>query len=117
MIMLYSGIFSAEKANHPVSSVYTRVTGEETISTGLSRSFSAIVRGEWRQARNYNPHGIRIFIFFASQLLIRISLMLFFKQAEKRKKTVIIWDSIISVALYLVCFYPFIAYTVNMFLS
>jgi len=113
MIMLYSGIFSAEKANHPVSSFYTRATGQETISTGLSRSFSAIVRGKFAQAQKYNPHGFRVFIFFASQLMGRVVLMLYFKQAEKRKRTVIIWDSIFSVALYLVCFYPFIEYTIN----
>jgi hypothetical protein len=59
----YSLIFSALADNHPIPSFYTEITGEETISSGLSRSFSDIIRGNFKSANEYNIYGIRVLFF------------------------------------------------------
>ena len=43
-IFVYSAVYDPDTANHPIPSGYQLLTGENTISTGLSRSFSALVR-------------------------------------------------------------------------
>ena len=71
-ILVYSAVYSPDRGNHPLPSAYRLVTGEKTISTGLSRSFSALVRLRFDDAREFNPYGPRIFLFFATELLLRI---------------------------------------------
>ena len=108
MIFIYSGIFSAEKENHPIKSACKTITREPCKTTGLSRSFSEIVRFKFESARSYNKYGIIIFSFFLIQLFIRLitSLILYFKILNQ--KTLIITDSLFSIGLYLFCFWDLI---------
>ena len=108
MIFLYSGIFSASHNNYPIPSNYTKLTGKKTVSTGLSRCFSEIIRGRLKSAKEYNPYGIGIFLFFLIQLLIRISLLIFYSKLNKYEHIVIIADSILSVVLFILFFRPVI---------
>ena len=71
MIFIYSGIFSAEKENHPIKSACKTITGEPCKSTGLSRSFSEIVRFKFESAKSYNKFSIKIFLFFLIQLFFQ----------------------------------------------
>jgi hypothetical protein len=104
----YSLIFSAHADNHPIPSFYTRVTGEETISTGLSRSFSDIIRGNFESANEYNIYGIRVFLFFFIQFFLRILFSFFYIYVVAARRYIVISDSIISIVLFITCFWPFI---------
>lgn len=108
LIFIYSGIFSAEKNNHPIKSTCEILTGQPCESTGLSRSFSEIVRFKFESAKSYNQYGIRIFMFFFLQFLLRIisSVILQFKVLKQRQHIFI--DSLLSVGLYIYCFWNLI---------
>jgi len=108
-IIVYSLLFSADGRKHPVPSGSEWLTGKSAPSTGLSRSFSEIVRFDFREARQYNPFGIRIFLFFFIQLVLRVSaiiLMLWFHKILLRP--LIIADVFLSVVFFSICFWPFI---------
>jgi hypothetical protein len=81
---------------------------EPVVSTGLSRAFSEIVRGNWQQALSYNAYSLRIFIFFAAQLILRLlfSFLLFRKMFSEN--TLLFSDILISVLLFLWAFAAFI---------
>lgn len=104
MIFLYSGLFSAEKDNHPIPSFYEELTGETSASSGLSRSFSEIVRGRFESAREYNQNGIPVFLFFSIQFFQRlvVSLIIYKKYIDTNR--IILPDTISSIILFLFCF-------------
>ncbi len=106
MIFIYSGIFSASRNNFPIPSNYTKLTGKTTVSTGLSRSFSEIMRGRLKKAKEYNPYSIGIFSFFMLQLLMRIFILGFYLKLNKYEHVVIITDCILSVLLFILFFRP-----------
>lgn len=111
IIMMYSGFFSPEKSNHPLPSACKLLTGEECQSTGLSRSFSALVRLNYKQAKEFNQYGPRIFGFFSIQFLLRllISAILLRKRSLNGNRLVLI-DSFVSLATFLVAFWPFLEF-------
>ena len=108
-VFIYSGIFSAGSDNYPVPSFYTKLTGKTSVSSGLSRSFSEIIRGKFQSAKVYNPYGIGIFSFFLLQLFLRIFILGFYPKLLKYESVVILTDSILSVLLFLLLFWPFLA--------
>lgn len=104
LIFIYSGIFSAEKNNHPIKSACAQIYGHPCKSKGLSRSFSEIVRFNLESARSYNKYGITVFLFFLFQLFLRfISSFVLYKKILPQK-TLVIFDSILSIGLYFYCF-------------
>jgi hypothetical protein len=111
-IFIYSAVFSYEKANHPIPSFHTQLTGEETLSTGLSRSFSAIVRLEFDIAHQFNPYGLRIFLFFLIQFFLRFFVIWLLLKSTLKFNHIVLGDSIVSVILLLIHFEPFIRETV-----
>lgn len=116
LILLYSLAFSG--TSHPIPALLTDKTGIVPPSKGLSQAFSLIVRGDISSALAANEHSIRIFTFFVSQLVLRIALMLtigFGLIRSSYKLSVLgITDIVISALLFGICFYPLIAYTINM---
>jgi hypothetical protein len=112
-IFAYSLVFKGE--NHPVPALFTKVTGEIPPSKGLSESFSEIVRGNLVDAARINPHGLRIFAFFALQLLLRIFFSLSTRIRPDRIFTIAIADSAISIVVFIWCFAPLIEYTIKLF--
>jgi hypothetical protein len=114
LIIVYSFIFSAEGRSHPVPSGSELITGQVSASSGLSRSFSEIVRFNFSKAKRYNSYGIRIFSFFALQLLLRIAAILMTLYVNRKQRQVLIFtDAVLSVFLFVVLFRPFIAITVK----
>ena len=105
-IFIYSGIFSPEKANHPIPSGYTLLTGKPTKSTGLSRAFSAIMQLEFNKALSYNEESLKVFSFFIVQLLFRFLFTLIYARWQYRG--VIRADIILSILLFIYCFEGFI---------
>ena len=108
LIFAYSGIFSPVRDNYPVACIHEKLTGEPCISCGLSHSFSLIVRGRVDEAYQWNPYGMRIFLFFASQLVLRAAFSRFYLKYPDTRKQLIIIDCIGSGIIFLVSFWPFI---------
>ena len=105
-VLVYSGVFSPEKANHPIPSGYTILTGETTKSTGLSRAFSAIMQLEFNKALRYNKESLKVFSFFIVQLFFRFLFTLIYARWKNRR--LITTDIILSVLLFIYCFKGFI---------
>jgi hypothetical protein len=111
LIIAYSGIFSPEKNNYPVVCIHEKLTGEPCFSCGLSHSFSLIVRGRIHEAYNWNIYGMQVFLFFLSQLILRIIFSVFYMQFPSRQKQLIITDCIGSGLIFFIAFWPFIENT------
>lgn len=108
LIFAYSGFFSSTKDNYPVVCIHEKLTGEPCVSCGLSHSFSLIVRGRISEAYDWNVYGLRVFIFFASQLIMRIVFSIFYLKYPNTRRQLIIYDIAISVMFFIVSFLPFI---------
>jgi hypothetical protein len=104
MVFIYSGFFSAKKDNHPVPSFYEKITGEPAPSSGLSRAFSEIVRGNLDAARDYNRDSLLIFSFFLIQFMQRIFVTILLYKQILRIQYLITSDLAISFLLFLFCF-------------
>jgi hypothetical protein len=107
LIFLYSGFFSPDKNNYPVTCIHEKITGEPCVSCGLSHSFSLIVRGRIEEAYKWNHYGMRIFLFFALQLLMRVTFSFFFLKYPDTRKQLILVDCIGSGIIFFVAFWPF----------
>jgi hypothetical protein len=108
LIFIYSGIFSPENNDYPVVCVHEKLTGEQCVSCGLSHSFSLIIRGKISEAYDWNVYGLRVFIFFAAQLVMRIIFSIFYLKYPETNDHLIKYDIAVSAMLFLVCFLPFI---------
>jgi Protein of unknown function (DUF2752) len=109
LIIAYSGIFSPDKDNYPVVCIHQKLTGQPCFSCGLSHSFSLIVRGRVSEAYQWNIYGMRVFLFFASQLILRIVFSIFYLKYPDTRKQLILVDCIGSGIIFLFAFWPFIA--------
>ncbi|MFO7655830.1 MAG: hypothetical protein R6W78_02080 [Bacteroidales bacterium] len=107
LLFLYFLIYSPE-SKYPVNSNYSVLTGKESISSGLSRSFSSALRFEFKEAKDHNPYGIRIFGFFFIQLVLRTIFVITALKTDKNTGLITLADVIISLSLFAVCFSPFI---------
>ena len=110
MIFVYSGIFSAEKSNHPVQCVHERLTGEPCPTCGLSNSFSEIIRLNFENAREWNQNGIPIFLFFLIQFLLRIGITIIYQNEIFSIKKILYFDISFSIVLFIVCFRRLLAF-------
>lgn len=108
LILAYSGIFSPEKDNYPVVCIHEKITGQSCASCGLSHSFSLIVRGRFEEAFEWNPYGMRIFLFFFAQLLMRVAFSIYFLTELNNRKQLILFDISGSIIIFLMAFWPFL---------
>ena len=116
-VLVYSLVFSPDKGDYPVACVHELLTGEPCVSCGLSHSFSLILRGRFEEALDWNPHGIRLFLFFSGQLLMRILFsFLYFFLADKRR-SLVINDIALSLFFAFYSFWPFLVYIYRLFIS
>jgi hypothetical protein len=109
LIMAYSGIFSPDKDNYPVICIHQKLTGQPCFSCGLSHSFSLIVRGRINEAYQWNLYGMRVFLFFVTQLVLRVLFSIFYLKFHQTRIQLIILDCIGSGVIFLISFWPFIA--------
>ncbi len=108
MIFAYSGIFSPQKDNYPVACIHEKLTGQPCISCGLSHSFSLIVRGKFSEAYEWNVYGMRVFLFFLAQLIMRVVFSISYIRFADTRKQLIIMDSVGSVSIFVIAFWPFV---------
>jgi len=113
LIMIYSVIFSPDKDDYPVTCIHEKLTGEPCVSCGLSHSFSLILRGRVEEAYQWNVYGMRVFLFFALQLLMRIAFSLFYIRFTDTRKQLIMMDIIGSILLFLIAFRQFFVYLIK----
>jgi hypothetical protein len=103
-VFIYSGLFSAREAEHPLPSFYEEITGDTSPSAGMSRAFSELVRGRLDSARAYNEDSPLVFAFFLIQLLQRALVLLMLLKTRIDLKILILADVILSAGLFLYCF-------------
>jgi hypothetical protein len=113
LIFAYSGFFSPDKDNYPVTCIHEKLTGEPCVSCGLSHSFSLIVRGRIDEAYRWNHYGMRIFLFFAAQLILRTAFSVFYLKYRDTRKQLILVDCIGSGIIFIFAFWPFITNIVS----
>lgn len=113
LIFVYSGFFSPEKDKYPLVCIHEKLTGEQCASCGLSHSFSLIVRGRISEAYEWNLYGLRVFIFFAAQIIMRIVFSVFYLKYPGTNKQLVTYDIAVSVMLFIVCFLPFLEFIFN----
>ena len=109
LMIAYSVISSPDLNNYPVVCIHEKITGEPCFSCGLSHSFSLIVRGRIEEAYEWNIYGMRIFLFFIAQLMMRIVFSFYYLKYTNTRKQLIIIDSIGSGFIFLLAFWPFLA--------
>lgn len=107
LVISYSGIFSPDKNNYPVVCIHEKITGLPCFSCGLSHSFSLIVRGRIGEAYEWNPYGMRVFLFFSSQLLMRVVFSVYWLSDKSHRRQLVLYDIIVSVIIFALAFYPF----------
>ena len=113
LIMAYSGIFSPDRGNYPVVCIHEKITGLQCASCGISHSFSLILRGRMTEAYEWNPYGLRVFLFFAGQLLMRVVFSVFYVNEIRNRGKLIIYDITGSIVIFLISFYPFLRQLVH----
>ena len=107
LVFAYSGFFSPDKDNYPVKCVHEQLTGLPCVSCGLSHSFSLIARGRIDEAYQWNRYGMRVFLFFSAQLVLRVAFSIFYLKYPDTRKQLIIVDYIGSGIVFIVSFWPF----------
>jgi len=107
LIIAYSGIFSPDKNNYPVVCIHEKLTGMPCFSCGLSHSFSLIVRGRISEAYTWNIYGMRIFLFFVLELLMRFVFSFYFLKNQTNQNWLIKYDIASSILIFAISFYPF----------
>lgn len=107
-VFFYSALFSPEKDNYPVVCIHERLTGEPCVSCGLSHAFSLILQGRISEAYRWNNNAMRVFIFFAAQLLMRIVFSVFYLRHPETVRQLIVYDVLASATIFLIAFMPFI---------
>jgi hypothetical protein len=107
LIMAYSGFFSPVKDNYPVICIHEKLTGIPCASCGLSHSFSLILRGNVSEALKWNVYGLRVFLFFALQLVLRISFSAYYLSYPQNRRGLILTDAVGSGIMFFVAFWPY----------
>ena len=107
LIAGYSFFYSPDEEKYPVPCVHEKITGEPCPSCGLSHAFSLIVRGRIDEALQWNSQSLRVFLFFALQLVMRIALGARTLFTVRGLKQITITDAAVSSAMAIVAFYPF----------
>jgi hypothetical protein len=106
-IFIYAAIFPPE-GKYPIASNQKLFNNKATVSSGLSRGFSSIVRLRFHDATLYNPFSLRIFCFFLIELLLKVLLILMLQNHLFTIQQLVVFDSVSSALLFLILFWPFL---------
>jgi len=90
------------------------ITGEPCPSCGLSRSFSYIIRGDIAAAEMQNVYGMRVFLFFLFQLVMRLSNIVYLLRKPIYLKELTLADSLIAIITFMLAFRQFFFYYLEM---
>ncbi len=113
LVFIYSCLFLPENGSHIIPSFYTDITGNSSPSLGLSRAFSALIRGDLALANQFNPYVMNIFAFFCFQFLYRLISLKVDSMSFVNRKTWVRIDIVLTISLFLLAFYPLIRFTIE----
>lgn len=108
IILAYPAIYSPDHDSYPVQCVHEQLTGQPCASCGISHSFSLIMRGRIEEAYEWNPNGMRVFLFFVLQAVMRVVFTLFYLRKGAARPQLIVYDITGSALMFLISFMPFI---------
>jgi hypothetical protein len=108
LIMGYSGFYSPDENEYPVVCLHEKLTGEQCPSCGLSHAFSLIIRGRTDEALLLNSSSLRVFLFFALQLVMRTGIGIRIFVSGRWLKQIAWTDVVVSSAMAIYAFYPFL---------
>lgn len=108
LILLYFLIFSPDRNTYPVVCIHEKITGEPCVSCGLSHSISLIMRGRLNEAYTWNQYGMRVFLFFALQLIMRIVFSGYYVKYPGTRRELIVYDATGSTLILFLTFLPFL---------
>lgn len=114
LVLLYSLVFSPARDNYPIPCIHEKISGEKCPSCGISHSFSLIARGRINEAYSWNSRGMSVFIFFAAQLILRISFSRSYLKNPDSRRELVLTDITGSILMFLTAFLPFIVFLVRM---
>lgn len=106
-ILGYSFFYSPDEDKYPVPCVHQIITGEPCPSCGLSHGLSLIVRGRIDEAMQWNSQSMRVFLFLALQLVMRVVLGARTLVTDRWLKQVTLTDAVVSSVMAIATFYPF----------
>lgn len=92
--------------------MHEAVTGLECPSCGLSHGFSLILRGRIDEALLWNHYTLRIFMFFALQLVLRVALSFMWVRLPggAERDSLVVADTVVTILMFLIAFFPFLRY-------
>ena len=114
-IFVYSGVYSPEGNQHPIKCVHEELTGSKCPTCGMSRGFSAIVRGRFSDAAEYQQNSLSVFVFFFIQLIFRASAIFLLLKTKLLVKFISNIDITVSLLLFLFTFRNLIFQTFYLF--
>ena len=115
VIFIYSAIYTPEGNNHPIKCVHEELTGSKCPTCGMSRGFSAIVRGRFSDALDYQQNSLSVFMFFFVQLILRTSAIVLLAKSKLSVKFISNIDITVSLLLFLFTFRNLIFQTFYLF--
>jgi hypothetical protein len=114
-IFLYSAIYSPVRVDHPIPSLFEKITQQKSPSSGLSRAFSELIRGNFDNAIALNSRIYYIAFFFIFQLFLRLIINLKISVLLKIERIIII-DLLLSITSFIYCFKEFICFLLSLFI-
>jgi hypothetical protein len=104
VVFLYSIIYSSSKDFHPVKCFHEELLGARCPICGMSSGFSAILKGQFKEAFIIQPNSMRIFLFLFVLLLMKITAILLLLKAHVSCKVISTTDIILTVVLFILTF-------------
>lgn len=114
-IFIYSGIYSPDKNNHPIKCIHEELLGAKCPTCGMSRGFSAIVRGHINDALVYQQNSVSVFLFFLLQMVFRLTSTWLLLKSKIQLKIITNTDITLSLLLFLLTFKNLIFQTFYIF--
>ena len=114
-IFIYSGIYSPDKNNHPIKCIHEELLGAKCPTCGMSRGFSAIVRGHINDALVYQQNSVSVFLFFLLQMVFRLTSIWLLLKTKIQLKIITNTDITLSLLLFLLTFKNLIFQTFYIF--
>jgi hypothetical protein len=113
-IIGYSALFSPEENKYPVHCTHKLLTGNSCPTCGLSHSFSAMLRFNLEEARQFSSFGPRIFVFFSGQLLLRCMFSLAWVTVPAIRKKLVWTDAALALIFFAWAFAPLLSYMIQL---
>jgi Protein of unknown function (DUF2752). len=111
----YSGLYSPNENKHPIPCIHEELLGSKCPTCGMSRGFSAIVRGRIKDAVDYQKNSIPVFLFFFIQLIFRVTSLLLLLKSRISLKIITNTDITLSLLLFILTFKNLIFQTLYIF--